>query len=53
MKKLKRIQKRLQAIHAKTRYEDLEHGKHTVEESSNMPPLGGEIRYKRNLSAHR
>jgi hypothetical protein len=52
MKKLKRLQKRLQAIHPKTRYEDLEHGKHTVEAIEHAA-LRGEIRYKRNLSTHR
>jgi hypothetical protein len=60
MKDLKRLQKRLQAIHAKTGYEDLEHGvlaleiaEHTVEETLEHTGLGGEIRHKPNPSAHR
>ncbi|HEY7553746.1 MAG TPA: hypothetical protein VIH18_02980 [Candidatus Binatia bacterium] len=57
---LKRLQKQLQAIHNKTGYEDLEHGvlaleiaEHTVEETLEHTGLGGEIKHKRNPSAHR
>jgi len=60
MKELKRLQKRLQAIHAKSRYEDLEHGvlalkiaEHTVEETLEHTGLGGEIQHKSNPPAHR
>jgi hypothetical protein len=56
----KRLQKQLQDIHNKTGYEDLEHGvlalqiaEHTVEETLEHTGLGGEIRHKRNPSAHR
>jgi hypothetical protein len=57
---LKRLQKRLQVIHEKTDYEDLGHGilalqiaQHTMEETLEHTGLGGEIRHKPNLSAHR
>jgi hypothetical protein len=60
MKELKRLQKRLQAIHTKTRYEDLEHGvlaleiaEHTVEETLEHTGLGGKIQHKSNPGAHR
>lgn len=55
MRDLKLGQKRLQAIHKRTRYEDLEHGvlaleiaEHTVEETLEHTGLGGEIQHKRN-----
>jgi hypothetical protein len=60
MKDFKRLQKRLQAIHNKTGYEDLEHGvlalqiaEHTVEETLEHTGLGGEIQRKSNAKAHR
>ena len=60
MGQLKRLQKRLRAIHDKTGYEDLEHGvlalqiaEHTVEETLEHTGLGGEIHHKPNPSAHR
>ena len=56
----KRLQKRLQAIHKKTGYEDLAHGvlaleiaEHTVEETLEHTGLGGEISHKPNPKAHR
>ena len=60
MRDFKRLQKRLQVIHDKTGYEDLEHGvlalqiaEHTVEETLEHTGLGGEIQHKPNPSAHR
>src|SRR5437870_12449885 len=60
MGQLKRLQKRLRAIHDKTGYEDLEHGvlalqiaEHTVEETLEHTGLGGEIQHKPNPKAHR
>ncbi len=59
-KEFKRLQKQLKAIYKKTGYEDLAHGllaleiaEHTVEETLEHTGLGGEIRHKRNLKAHR
>jgi len=56
----RRMQKRLQSIHKKTGYEDLEHGvlalqiaEHAVEETLEHTGLGGEIRHKPNPRAHR
>jgi len=56
----KRLQKRLQAVHKKTGYEDLAHGvlaleiaEHTVEETLEHTGLGGEISHKPNPKAHR
>jgi hypothetical protein len=56
----KRLQKRLQAIHDKTGYEDLEHGvlalqiaEHAVEETLEHTGLGGGIEHKSNPKAHR
>jgi hypothetical protein len=56
----KRLQKKLQAIHNKTGYEDLAHGvlaleiaEHTVEETLEHTGLGGEISHKPNPKAHR
>ena len=56
----KRLQKRLQAVHKKTGYEDLAHGvlaleiaEHTVEETLEHRGLGGEISHKPNPKAHR
>jgi hypothetical protein len=56
----KRLHKRLQAIHDKTGYEDLEHGvlalqiaEHAVEETLEHTGLGGEIEHKPNPKAHR
>ena len=60
MKEFKRLQKKLQVIHKKTGYEDLDHGvlalqiaEHTVEETLEHTGLGGEIQRKPNLAAHR
>ena len=60
MRDFKRLQKRLQRIHDKTGYEDLEHGvlalqiaEHAVEETLEHTGLGGEIQHKPNPSAHR
>ncbi len=60
MKDLKRLQKKLQAIHDKTGYEDLEHGvlalqiaEHAVEETLEHKGLGGEIQHRSNASAYR
>jgi hypothetical protein len=60
MRDFKRLQSRLQAIHNKTGYEDLDHGvlalqiaEHTVEETLEHTGLGGEIQRKPNLAAHR
>ena len=60
MGQLKRLQKRLRAIHDKTGYEDLGHGvlalqiaEHTVEETLEHTGLGGEIQRKPNPAAHR
>jgi hypothetical protein len=59
-KELRRVQKRLQAIHKKTGYEDLAHGvlaleiaEHTVEETLEHTGLGGEIKHKSNPQAYR
>jgi hypothetical protein len=60
MREFKRLQKRLQSIHDKTGYEDLEHGvlalqiaEHTVEETLEHTGLGGDIQHKSNPKAHR
>jgi len=60
MRDFKRLQKRLQVIHDKTGYNDLEHGvlalqiaEHAVEETLEHTGLGGEIQHKPNPSAHR
>jgi hypothetical protein len=57
---VKRLQKRLQALHDKTGYEDLEHGvlalqiaEHAVEETLEHTGLGGDIEHKSNPRAHR
>lgn len=59
-KELRRLQKRLAAIHKKTAYEDLAHGvlaleiaEHTVEETLEHTGLGGEIKHKSNPKAYR
>ena len=59
-RKLKQLQKKLQTIHAKSGYEDLEHGVlaleiagHAVEETLEHTGLGGEISHKPNPKAHR
>ena len=59
-RQFKQLQKLLQAIHNKTGYEDLAHGvlaleiaEHAVEETLEHTGLGGEIKRKRNLKAHR
>lgn len=59
-KEFQRLQKKLQAIHKKTGYEDLAHGvlaleiaEHTVEETLEHTGLGGEIKHKPNVKAHR
>ncbi|HEX9144801.1 MAG TPA: hypothetical protein VGA09_11050 [Candidatus Binatia bacterium] len=60
MKEFEWLQKRLQALHDKTGYEDLGHGvlalqiaEHTVEETLEHTGLGGEIQHKPNPKAHR
>lgn len=60
MKEFEWLQKRLQALHDKTGYEDLGHGvlaiqiaDHTVEETLEHTGLGGEIQHKPNPKAHR
>ena len=60
LKEFKRLEKKLQVIHDKTRYEDLAHGalaleiaEHTVEETLEHTGLGGEIKHKPNPKAHR
>ena len=57
---LEQLQKRLQAIHEETDYEDLSHGvlalriaKHAIEETLEHTGLGGEIQHKKNIKAHR
>jgi hypothetical protein len=59
-REFQRLQKRLEAIHRKTGYEDLAHGvlaleiaEHTVEETLEHTGLGGEIQHKRNPKAYR
>ena len=59
-KELKRLQKKLKALHDKTGYEDLQHGvlalqiaEHAVEETLDHAGLGGEIRSKPNVRAYR
>jgi hypothetical protein len=56
----KRLQKRLQAIHKKTGYEDLAHGvlaleiaEHTVQETLEHTGLGGNIEHRRDSRAYR
>ena len=60
MGELKRLQKKMQALHRKTGYEDLSHGLlaleitgHAVEEALEHTGLGGEIQRRRNPKAHR
>ena len=60
MRDFKRLQKRLQVIHDKTGYKDLEHGvlalqiaEHAVEETLEHTGLGGEIQHRPNPSARR
>ena len=60
MKEFEWLQKRLQALHDKTGYEDLGHGvlalqiaEHAVEETLEHTGLGGEIRRKPHPKAHR
>jgi predicted ribosome quality control (RQC) complex YloA/Tae2 family protein len=57
---LEELQKRLQAVHKKTGYEDLSHGvlalqiaEHAIEETLEHTGLGGEIQHKKNIKAHR
>jgi hypothetical protein len=59
-RELKRLQQRLQTLHHKTGYEDLEHGvlaleiaEHAVEETLEHTGLGGKIRRSSNPKAHR
>ena len=59
-REFQRLQKKLQAIHRKTGYDDLAHGvlaleiaDHTVEETLEHTGLGGEIQHKSNPKAHR
>ena len=58
-KELQRLQKRLQAVHKKTGYEDLAHGilaleiaEHTVEETLEHTGLGGDIEHRPDAKAH-
>ena len=60
LKEFKQLEKKLQVIHDKTRYEDLAHGalalkiaEHAVEETLEHTGLGGEIKHKPNPKAHR
>ena len=59
-REFQRLQKKLQATHRKTGYDDLAHGvlaleiaDHTVEETLEHTGLGGEIQHKSNPKAHR
>lgn len=59
-KEFQRLQKKLQAIHKKTGYEDLAHGvlaleiaEHTIEEALDHTGLGGEIERQPNAKAYR
>lgn len=59
-KEAQRLQKKLQAVHKKTGYEDLAHGvlaleiaEHTVEETVEHTGLGGEIEHESNTKAYR
>jgi hypothetical protein len=59
-KEFQRLQKKLQAIHKKTGYEDLAHGvfaleiaEHTVEETVEHAGLGGEIAHQPDSKAYR
>jgi hypothetical protein len=59
-KEFKRLQKKLQAIHKETGYEDLSHGvlaleiaEHTVEETLEHTGLGGEIEHRPDSKAYR
>ncbi|HVO91489.1 MAG TPA: hypothetical protein VMT22_01555 [Terriglobales bacterium] len=59
-KQFRRLQKKLEAIHKKTGYEDLAHGvlaleiaEHTVEETLEHTGLGGEMKHKQNPKAYR
>ena len=59
-KEFQRLQKKLQAVHKKTGYEDLAHGvlaleiaEHTVEETVEHTGLGGEIEHQSDAKAYR
>lgn len=59
-KEVQRLQKKLQAVHKKTGYEDLAHGvlaleiaEHTVEETLEHTGLGGEIEHHSDAKAYR
>jgi len=59
-KDLQRLQKKLQAAHKKTGYEDLAHGvlaleiaEHTIEETLEHTGLGGEIEHQPDAKAYR
>ena len=59
-KEAQRLQKKLQAVHKKTGYEDLAHGvlaleiaEHTVEETLEHTGLGGEIEHHSDAKAYR
>lgn len=59
-KECQRLQKKLQAIHKKTGYEDLAHGvlaveiaEHTIEETLEHTGLGGEIEHQPDARAYR
>jgi hypothetical protein len=59
-KEFQRLQKKLQAVHKKTGYEDLAHGvlaleiaEHTVEETLEHTGLGGEIEHQPDSKAYR
>jgi hypothetical protein len=59
-KEFQRLQKKLQAVHQKTGYEDLAHGmlaleiaEHTIEETLEHTGLGGEIEHQPDVKAYR
>ena len=59
-KEAQRLQKKLQAVHKKTGYEDLAHGvlaleiaEHTMEETLEHTGLGGEIKHQSDAKAYR
>jgi len=58
-KEFQRLQKKLQAVHKKTGYEDLAHGvlaleiaEHTIEETLEHTGLGGEIEHQPDAKAY-
>ena len=58
-REFRRLQKKLQAVHKKTGYEDLAHGilaleiaEHTLEETLEHTGLGGDIEHRPDAKAH-